>query len=147
VALRDAVAVEHHLLGEKEKKTYQLALQRDKYEGLQPHEKALVDFLIGDMGADDAVTIEELREGAKHDPKTFREDMQSWKNAVRALGRARGYLEASGTAAAVVSAAGGVALIVVAALERRKSASSKTFAPAHRSGFAGLNDRAHSSKS
>ena len=42
---------------------------------------------------------------------------------------------------------GGVALIVVAALERRKSASSKTFAPAHRSGFAGLNDRAHSSKS
>jgi hypothetical protein len=42
---------------------------------------------------------------------------------------------------------GGLALVVVAALERRKSASSKTFAPAHRSGFAGLNNRAHTSKS
>ena len=49
----------------------------------------------------------------------------------------------------VFFAFGGVALIVVvvAALERRKSASSKTFAPAHRSDFAGLNDRADTSKS
>jgi uncharacterized membrane protein len=116
VELRDAVAVEHHLLGEKEKKTYQLVLQRDKYDGLQPHEKELVDFLIGDMGSDDAVTIEELRESAKDDPKTFREDMQSWKAAVSALGRARGYFEASGTAAAVASAVVGGLLIVVSAL-------------------------------
>ena len=106
--LRDAVAVEHHLLGDKEKRTYQLVLHREKYDSLQPHEKALVDFLIGDMGSDGAVTIEELRESAKDDPKTFREDMQAWKKAVSALGRARGYFESSGKAAAVVSAVVGV---------------------------------------
>ena len=48
--LRDAVAVEHHLLGDKEKQTYQLVLHREKYDSLQPHERALVDLLFRDMG-------------------------------------------------------------------------------------------------
>jgi len=50
IELRDAVAVEHHLLGDKETETYQLVLHPDKIDSLQPHEWELVDLLINDMG-------------------------------------------------------------------------------------------------
>jgi uncharacterized membrane protein len=95
----------------KDERTYQLTLDTAKWESCDEIDKELLGLLFTTVAGGPTVTIPQIKDYAKHNQKTFREQHTAWRKLVVERGKALGFMEASGAAAARTFGLVGVGLL------------------------------------
>jgi uncharacterized membrane protein len=95
VAIEREVRHKDGLFGGRDETDYRLTLRRDHMSGLEPFERALLDFLFDDIADGDSFAMDELRDVAKDKRVEWVKGYGLWKKGVEGAGEQRGFLDAT----------------------------------------------------
>ena len=105
---------EDGLFGGHDETDYQLTLQRERLDGLEPFEEGLLDFLFVDIAGADSFAMDELRDMAKDKRVEWTKGYGQWKKDVDQAGEQRRFFDATADRMAFWAATAGFAAAVAA---------------------------------